>query len=588
LAETSEGSSCVLTDSFEGDPGSSLGWNGTIINGKRAFHKHSKALFGSTYMTPCYIFQISSTTGKYELLSNVNGISIDEIDQLPSTMAWVSTGEDYFTECFDLLNEPTPLMAFNAMMDNVSDVYEASLYQTCSFILEKSASDLSNMFQSNVNLFTITLSQTQRGSFFKAASEMEFVVDSQSVLFTHRSLGTIDRQTRTFRVYALAKNNNKKRRFYSMVHATFTFDSNGKVALSFHVDNIPIVHYQYGFEDTAIEDLSVLALECTFTFVFALYFIREIFQLRYRANRIFKLIVDFLEKHDIYIQQSRITPDDNTPSVNPGLRAPSDLRVFSQGIDEAIEGNAECDTGKEGGVELAASVAEGSQNTDAAAPRDVESGLSGGKSIARKSARFNSESMQIAAEDDNGSKTPMMLSPDQNPAFDILDWATIICVLLCIIYRIQYVDLARDFHKYASDLGDKLLSYEDRFQSIIDQFAELEYAHGVYIRVTSATVFVGVCQFFRYTSFDPHLAIVVSTLYHSITALMPVLLVFLIVLVCYGVVGMAMYGSTLPEWATLSKALNSLFFFVLGEIGAYDESKCIMASFFILLQGVVT
>jgi hypothetical protein len=141
--------------------------------------------------------------------------------------------------------------------------------------------------------------------------------------------------------------------------------------------------------------------------VFALYFIREIFQLRYRANRIFNLIVDFLEKHDIYIQQSRITPDDNTPSVNPGLRAPSDLRVFSQGIDEAIEGNVKCDTGKEGGVKLAASVAEGSQNTDAAAPRDVDSGLSDEKSIARKSARFNSESIQIAAEDDNGSKTPM-------------------------------------------------------------------------------------------------------------------------------------------------------------------------------------
>lgn len=564
---------CVLSDAFNTVATSSLGWNGTIIQGKRAFHPGSTATINDNSIAPCYTYEVSPTSGDYTLLSNVDGLSVNDISQLSTSLAWISDSLDFFAQCFDMLNEPTPLMAFIAMTDNVTDVYDADAYGDCVSVLEQTYSELAGSFRSNEGLFTITLSETQRGSFIMANSEMDFVVDSHKELFKHRTLQTLDRNTRTFRIYALAKNANKRQRFYSMTHITFTIDASGKISLDFRVDNIPIVHYQYGFERTAIEDYTVIALECTFAFMFMLYCFREMFQLRYRGLRIARFAVEFLESRDILVgsmtSQRKIIPLDEEArslSENP---ASSKVRFSENEVDGDSEPN----------VENSPSVEESQKKSGSSmAQSDVECGLGDFSPAITVRDRLNmleandDETRENATEEQRNAPV-VGLSPDLNPMYDILDWVTIICVVLCISYRVNYVLLARDFHNYGSKLTGKSLLYEDKFQSIIDQFAALEHTHMVYLQVAAFTVFIGVCQFFRYISFDRQLAIVTSTVYNSITSLLPVLLVFFIVLVCYGAVGSCMFGSSLPQWATFSKSLSSLFFFVLGEIGAYDESK---------------
>jgi len=94
------------------------------------------------------------------------------------------------------------------------------------------------------------------------------------------------------------------------------------------------------------------------------------------------------------------------------------------------------------------------------------------------------------------------------------------------------------------------------------------------VRVISlCIVMLGLVQFFRYLSFDRRFAIVTVTIKASFVDLIPVLAIFGVVCMSYAVMGTAIYGQDLVDFADVGSSLSSLFLMILGKFDGYHNSE---------------
>jgi hypothetical protein len=163
-------------------------------------------------------------------------------------------------------------------------------------------------------------------------------------------------------------------------------------------------------------------------------------------------------------------------------------------------------------------------------------------------------------------------TPDAKGKVTILDWVTIVTVTVGVYYRVLYVNLALEIHDLFLHLSDDE-SYNNFMADIVDDFEELDHIKDNIRIVALCIVIVGLVQFFRYLSFDRRFAIVTHTIVSSTADLLPVLGIFAVVCISYAVMGTAIYGQDLTEFADLGSSLSSLFLMILGEFEGYYNSK---------------
>ena len=169
--------------------------------------------------------------------------------------------------------------------------------------------------------------------------------------------------------------------------------------------------------------------------------------------------------------------------------------------------------------------------------------------------------------------------PDQSRLGNVLDWITILVLILGLAYRLHTIRGTADAHEYMVSLHGE---YDDHIETIIEKFERIGSNAQAVRFISLVAVFVGLMQFFRYLSYDARLGIVTSTIQHSSRDLLPVLFIFLVVLVSYGILGTEIYGDRMSDWSNLGNSLATLFLVMLGENGPYFESK--ITFYFVLLS----
>jgi hypothetical protein len=163
------------------------------------------------------------------------------------------------------------------------------------------------------------------------------------------------------------------------------------------------------------------------------------------------------------------------------------------------------------------------------------------------------------------------LLPDAKGLADILDWVTIITLIVAIVHRVMYVNLALGIHDLFLHLNDGE-NYNHFMEDIIDDFQELDHIVGNIRIIALFIVIIGLFQFFRYLSFDKRFAIVTDTIISSSFDLIPVLAILAVVCISYAVMGTAIYGQDLIEFADIGSSLSSLFLMILGQFEGYYDS----------------
>jgi hypothetical protein len=164
------------------------------------------------------------------------------------------------------------------------------------------------------------------------------------------------------------------------------------------------------------------------------------------------------------------------------------------------------------------------------------------------------------------------LLPDAKGLADILDWVTIITIIVAIVYRVIYVNLALEIHDLFLHLDDGE-NFNHFMEDIVDDFEELDHIVDNIRIISLFIVIIGLFQFFRYLSFDRRFAIVTDTIMSSTVDLIPVLAIFAVVCISYAVMGTAIYGQDLVEFMDIGSSLSSLFLMILGQFEGYYDSK---------------
>jgi len=539
LANSSWGE-CVLEDGFIGDAGATLLWSGRVVGGIIAFDKDSTATVNSKEVLPCYTHSISPE-GEVVLQAGHELYSLDDVASSETRDVFLQRSVDFFSFCFQFMNTPSPLMSYFAMKYNVSDVSLVPYYSRCTEVLKLSSSELSNSFELENDLIPIRLGRKNKwhewGTFFSCSNEMDWVEDSHVELNRLKAFEVLDDNTRKLEIYAVSRNLGANDLFYTASRVTFTFDVSGKISVDFTVSNAPIVHFIYGFDGYTSPFYLTLVFEILFAVLFGLFCIREFYHLYSSGVSALKMGL---------VKQDQISPE-----IAPAVVPANESRLDSAARE--VEGSESND------VEAQDSLPNQSETAPPLAKITDEN-----KGILQRTVSYFTKEEDLF---DN------VVVPDTLPIYTILDVVTIVVVAAAIAYRVTFVTQARDLHNFVSSLNLESAEYDNSLARIVDLFYEVESSNEAFHACATLGIVVGVAQFFRYISFDPRLSIVTATVQHSVASLLPVLGVFLTVMIAYGIIGQALYGSLMPEWSTLSKSLNTLFLFVLGEVGLFYESK---------------
>ena len=546
---------CILEDNFGDNVGSTLGWDGSVRAldgaGRYIFDNTSStvARLSSEYTTvyPCYSSSTDSTTGEERVVSgnpyHTFSTSDDDYGVAACAYTWLSKGASVRAYCLDAAEtQPSALQLYAAATHSVNTTADLlDSYFGCSTLEAFQAEALSNVYVRSELALDRHVGNYYNGVFIPVRDEQAFLVESHRVstlLFAHKFVDS--RRTRTFRLNMILRNVERSSMFYTILHCDIKVNPNGHVLPSFTMTHVPIIQYVYGSGKYPWRFRQVVAMESIMLFFFGLFFLRELKQITVRLLKVWKKI-QARRKVPVLPVQSTSGVERAESEVAPRLRPLPSLNLTN--ISDPEKGMVDTE-----------------DNND------------------RESVSVNVVNQTSAVDSVPSDRQESFVDPDEGSfVYDLVDWTTIACFILAIIFRVLYVNEAVALHfRIKTGLVDDTV--DEKLDGIINQFDCLENVSRRTNFLALFLCFVGFAQFFRYLSFDKRLGIVTKTMKDSFVDLLPVMLIYCFILIAYGILGTSLYGHESQYFKSLSDSLTTLSLIVLGEVaGPYYEMHAIAA-----------
>mmetsp|Transcript_21112 Transcript_21112/g.30520 ORF Transcript_21112/g.30520 Transcript_21112/m.30520 type:complete len:889 (-) Transcript_21112:159-2825(-) len=598
------GSYCLHKDGFRGEAGSTFGWDGQVIDGTYAYRLDSSVVLfsnanGPQEVKPCYAYTDSSTedekkppdmtvaptpsptpsgtppgppgsrsslatlsrtlsdrVSEQESLVLLPGNSsytgnVDDIELTDCSYRWVSSSYDIRVACLNLADiQPSAIFGYLARIAGFNDVAELyNVYFGCVKLTSFPVNAMDTTFvEARKTLDSYLVGEQSYGLFFSTTNQEEWIEDSAQGTLLLREHNFIDKNTRIFRVYIVTRNLGNEDLFYTMIRVQFNIRTDGAISATVDTTFVPMIQFFYGYDGYEWRTTEVFVLEVMLLIVFTLFTLREIYQLITR--RLIRVIpcVKRACKGSVHPTD----PCDNVKSAKC-----CDVTPINDEEIRSVDHN------------VARSV-----------PGGIETGLLGGdlnnmphnttKPERTKSNTDIADKLDDLVDDIGEAIEDIFddILPDQAGMHDILDWVTIVVISVGIVYRVRYITSGAALHNTFLKLEGSS-DLDDHLESILEDFRHISSIGETLHLIAIAAMFAGMIQFFRYLSFDRKLGIVTATITGSASDLLPVLLIFVVIAVAYGVLGTEIYGSELSEWSNLGYSLASLFIMMLGEYGEY-------------------
>lgn len=406
--------------------------------------------------------------------------------------------------------------------------------------MELGSSDLDSYFvHGHRNLDAYLDNEDSYGVFFSTSSQLTWTVESTLGLLNLQRNYFIDDNTRIFKVYMIARNLGREQLFYSFVSVSFHIDVDGLIRVEFDVTYVPMIQYYYGIDGYSWRAREVFIFELMLVFLFALFTLRELKQLL--VKRIVPLILKWKQNLQSMQVHSEVSQSESSGDVE--LRSKSKVFDFESGEGENLNQ-------QEAGTVLSSKhmvsfgdVAAAAVSRKGGSAVEPELVSKSGSAVEHEVVSTKNFHEKI---DEFGDALEDVLDdyvPDADGLLDILDWMTIIIILIAIIYRFQYVEKARDLHVLIKSLESDGDAFDDYLETLIGDFSELGRIASASNMISIVAVCVGIMQFFRYLSFDRKLGIVTETIFVVSFDLLPVLFIFITIVLAYGVLGTKIYGA---------------------------------------------
>jgi hypothetical protein len=562
---------------------------------------------------------------EYELVSGIphyTGAAADmALDHCAH--AWITAGEDIRSTCMrELAKEPSPRQAYVAAkggFDNRVDFFD--YHYGCGHLVNSSHEELEHIFIEAEEPLEAHLSfDDSNGMFFHSETQRTWIDSSlvgQELLELNEF---IDAHTRVFEVFLVTRDLAVDSLFYSLLRIQFTLRADGSVGFDYRSIFSPIMQFTYGMDGYAWLFKEVVVCEVMFAALFAFFLYREVTQLVF--GRIIPGIQACREPSDAKVEPAAAAAAASRPRNNESCDVtPTFLTGADSGQGGSVDGNSRAgrdeealeggESNSEMGTELVdfdagdddMGVVEASKparkkrqswhrklEEQEAAPNLVEKIKKAEARRARAQRpltervhsmgtsfmgglNMNTRSDE-AAEDTDELKELIedYLLPDSKGMGDILDWVTICTIVAGLVHRVLYVNLALEIHDLFLHLDDGE-NFNHFMENIVDDFEELDHIVSNIRIISLVIVIVGLFQFFRYLHFDRRFAIVTDTIMASSVDLIPVLAIFGVVCLSYAVMGTAIYGQDLLEFADIGSSLSSLFLMILGQFDGYYDSE---------------
>jgi hypothetical protein len=374
--------------------------------------------------------------------------------------------------------------------------------------------------------------------------------------------------------------------FYSLQRIKFILKADGSVELDYQSIFSPIMQFTYGMDGYDWHFMEVMICEIMFSVVFAFFVYKKVSQLI--LDRIVPAVK--LLRHPT---DALVTPVDSfgfekgPANVFEGsdreVRGDYDVEAHHKNDDnvEVLTGDDDMFRNDAPMQKMYGSKTDLHTVSDSNLDKnkiDARKARGERKFIERVSSmgnNFRGLDMNNNGIDDVDEIKEMIedyFTPDAKGKVVILDWITIVTVAVGVYYRVLYVNLALEIHDFFLHLNSDE-SYNRFMANIVDDFEELDHIVGNIRIVALCIIIIALVQFFRYLSFDRRFAIVTHTIVSSTADLYPVLGIFTVVCISYAVMGTAIYGQDLTEFADLGSSLSSLFLMILGEFEGYYNSE---------------
>jgi hypothetical protein len=565
--------------------------------------------------------------------TNLDDIHDAEKDYSNKQIIWIVKALDYYIRCLDVMSSAQPIMAYLTSYNNKTSYYELDYLSTCTQILATSPSNLTNHYIYDNEFHDNKITPKKFGTFFECSSELDWLISAHTQLTREYLMDSLNDFTRSLDVYALSRNLGHQNLFYSLTTITFTFNDNGEIRVTSNINYSPIIQFTYGTTSLTSNDAGTESSGYVPKRLFLTTYVLEVVYLILFAIYTLFTINKFIQKfYTVYMTLRSITPLSSgraTPLDGNHLSALEMVQEYGgsgtdttqrgqqqqQQLPWERQGNGNGDSKKNEEVKVVHFVVDSPdlenqqlslthQPNTVLGQHDPEDDPTAASASAAATQEYQKNSKELAKtiekhtiahhvqhdhlhltrrhSQQSSSPPPLSSSSSSSPYLtylriilfpftlnDLLDTVTLTAVVLCIIYRVLYLQKSLEIHDILVNLDIELGAYDSELENILHSLLRLGVLEIIYVNVIAVTVGVLLLQFFRYISFDERLAMISLTIYESLSLLFPVLLVFIVVLGSYAVIGQAIYGKLLVEFSTTYHALNTLFFFVLGDTGAY-------------------
>lgn len=489
--------------------------------------------------------------------------------------AWITSGEDIRTTCMrELAREPSARQAYVAAEDGFEDLIDMfdQLFG-CSHVQNATHEELAHIFIEAEQPLEAHLSfDNSNGMFFHSENQKTWIESSllgQELLELNEF---IDAHTRVFKVFLVTRDLAVDSLFYSLLRIQFNLKADGSVTFSYQSIFSPIVQFTYGMEGYDWFFREVIICEVLFAALFAIFFYREVSQLVF--GRIGPAVKAWREPENAQVVPSgddSVMPKKEVNFDEEKNDSVTTVTSFSEN-DCSTRSASGALTGTPPEVSAILELHTAEQRAEARDARSQRAFVERMKSMGDSVWGLDVNGNGIDDIDEIKEMIEDYLLPDAKGWADILDWVTIATITAAIIHRVYYIIMAIEIHDLFLHLKDGE-NFNHVMEDIVDDFEELDHiVHSIRV-ISLFIVIIGLIQFFRYLAFDRRFAIVTDTIVSSAVDLIPVLGIFSVVCISYAVMGTAIYGQDLLDFADIGSSLSSLFLMILGQFEGYYDSK---------------
>jgi hypothetical protein len=665
---------CLHRDGFYGQAGSTFNWIGRVVDGYSAFQDGSSAYMilppevpAPVIISPCFIYRdldptpsptgmpsiqsppdaggggdggggdgggsppnrhLSSSTPPHDEVlpgnptwsGDVSNITLDSCDY-----TWISTGYTIRETCLSLENiKPSPLLAYLARQGNHDDVYDLlNSYFGCSGLDTVTSSQMKSLYvTSSKCLESNILGDRAYGVFFSTANQDIWIRQSLEGTLQLQAHKYIDDNTRIVRIYFITRSLGREQLFYTIITVEFVLGVDGSIGSSVSATYVPMIMFQYGYGEYEWRVKDVYRFEIMLLVIFALFTIREIYQLV--TKRLVWLLPDRV-RQCFHKRTSAVREGESGLEKKP-ITIPVPLRSARVGIVPVRPAGSMRESGEGGGANgsdkgisminyEAVQMMTNEEEEEDEGGRVAQSHISSGsrqQPQPHKGDEEKQDSLPIAPTISHKPSSNLLLSsepseridvehlveemndlvddlgdalediiddytPDSAGIHDMLDWLTILVITLGIIYRIHYIQTAAALHTYLMNQEEER-TYDEHMEQIVAKFADIESQDQTIHLIAIALIAVGMLQFFRYLSFNKRFGIVTTTMAASTGDLLPVLIIFVSIVIAYAILASEIYGIEMEEYSTVQSSLAALFIVLLGNFDYYSSMFILLLS----------